>query len=374
MDTPHRQAMALADQALIAKNKGELKLAIELTKEALALEKAEAYRFADQKDYEPTRSVLFRSAAVLALECGQNREAEQLACDGLTGNPPSAIADELRSILDESNFHRHLELKGIILGEESMQVSFAGNALGAAGMAPISVVQFKITQILSTLYRTVERIMDYPFREGDLDRKTKALVRPFMSPARAGSFAFTLQVGTSQDNQTSFPGMSFGEKVINELLDCLELADKRDVDGLASKINDGKYFRNFRMLAKKIAPDGNRITTVGFTALRQRQQREVALRTVLVEDIPSEPEFFALDQEQSQILSLEGVLKVANDKKKRKGQIELVDSKGESYKIMVPKEAMNDIVRPHFNQEVKVIVKRERKDFSYIDIDLIEED
>ena len=373
IDTPHREAMALADQALKAKNNGELELAIELTKKALELEKSEAYRFADQKDHEPTRSVLFRSAAVLALECGKNREAEQLACEGLAGKPPSSIADELRSILDESNFKRHLELNGIILGEESMQVSLAGNVLGV-GEAPIGIVRFKIDQITSLLYRTVERIIGRPFREGDLDRKTKALLKPYMSVARAGSFAFTLKVGTTQDNQTIFPGMSFGEKVINELLDCIELADKRDMENLSSKINDEKYFRNFRMLANKIAPDGNRIITVGFTTLKQHQRREVAMRTVLIEDIPSEAEFFVLDQTPGQLIHLEGILKSANDKQKRRGIIELVDDKNVPHKILVPKEAMTDIVRPYFNQEVKITVMSEGKKFSYIDIEPIEEE
>jgi hypothetical protein len=371
-DTPHRQAMALSDQALIAKNNGELERAIELTEKALELEKAEAFRFADQKDYEPTRSVLFRSAAVLALECGKNREAEQLACEGLAGNPPSPIAEELRSILDESNFKRHLNLNGVILGEESMQVSFAGNALGV-GLAPVNIVQYKISQILSVIYRTVERLMKCPFREGELDRKTKALVMPFMSPARVGSYAFTLKVGTTEENQTSFPGMSFGEKVLNELLDCVELVDKKDVEGLSSKIRDERYLRNFKMLAKTIAPDGNRITTVGFTALKQRQKREVALRTALVDYIPSDPEFFVIGQPTSKVLYLEGILKAANDKQRTRGIIELVDDKGEPYKIVVPKEAMNDIVRPHFNQEVMITVKCEGKKFNYIDIKSLEE-
>jgi hypothetical protein len=54
---------------------------------------------AEQLDFEPTRSVLHRSAASLAVECLQLREAERLIGQALAGNPPPDIADELRDLL-----------------------------------------------------------------------------------------------------------------------------------------------------------------------------------------------------------------------------------------------------------------------------------
>jgi hypothetical protein len=50
---------------------------------------------------EPTHSVLHRSAAVLALECSELREAERLIGRALAGNPPVDIANELRDLLLE---------------------------------------------------------------------------------------------------------------------------------------------------------------------------------------------------------------------------------------------------------------------------------
>jgi hypothetical protein len=43
--------------------------------------------------------VLHRSAASLAIECAQLREAERLIGRALAGNPPADIADELRDLL-----------------------------------------------------------------------------------------------------------------------------------------------------------------------------------------------------------------------------------------------------------------------------------
>jgi hypothetical protein len=54
---------------------------------------------ADQFDFEPTRSILHRSAATIAVECSLLREAERLIGRALSGNPPADIADELRDLL-----------------------------------------------------------------------------------------------------------------------------------------------------------------------------------------------------------------------------------------------------------------------------------
>ncbi|OAD22641.1 hypothetical protein THIOM_001545 [Candidatus Thiomargarita nelsonii] len=50
-------------------------------------------------EIEPTRSVLFRSAACLALDFDDYREAERMIAFGLSGNPPLEILEELRELL-----------------------------------------------------------------------------------------------------------------------------------------------------------------------------------------------------------------------------------------------------------------------------------
>ena len=50
-----------------------------------------------------TRSVLYRSAATLALDAGETQEARRLAECGLAGAPPAEIADELREVLVQCN-------------------------------------------------------------------------------------------------------------------------------------------------------------------------------------------------------------------------------------------------------------------------------
>lgn len=68
---------------------------------AMAFEKEqEAALLADfMQNPEPGLSILYRSAASLALQCGKLREAERLVAKALSGNPPSEIAIELRDLL-----------------------------------------------------------------------------------------------------------------------------------------------------------------------------------------------------------------------------------------------------------------------------------
>lgn len=68
---------------------------------AIAFEKEqEAALLADfLQNPEPGLSILYRSAASLALQCGKLREAERLVAKALSGNPPSDIAIELRDLL-----------------------------------------------------------------------------------------------------------------------------------------------------------------------------------------------------------------------------------------------------------------------------------
>ena len=92
----HQQAMELAEQAFIARRHDDPAAARSFAFRAYQLEKCAA----DESQTEPTRSVLYRSAATLALDCGEYRDAERLVATALAGSPPEPIANELREVLD----------------------------------------------------------------------------------------------------------------------------------------------------------------------------------------------------------------------------------------------------------------------------------
>jgi hypothetical protein len=100
----HKEAMDLAEMAFVAKLKGDPESAENLLREAYKKESDSAKLLVDEYDFEPTRSILFRSAASLAMECNDLQGAEELIAFGLSGNPPEEIAEELRDLLEKVNF------------------------------------------------------------------------------------------------------------------------------------------------------------------------------------------------------------------------------------------------------------------------------
>lgn len=93
----HKEAMEMIDKAHMAGQRGTKVDVQDLTYRAFQLEKKAASLI--EKEFEPTRSVLHRSAAVLAIECGEIFEAEQLIEAGLDGNPPDEIVEELKDLM-----------------------------------------------------------------------------------------------------------------------------------------------------------------------------------------------------------------------------------------------------------------------------------
>lgn len=88
----HREAMRLVQQLLVLKeSKGDDVAKNSLLAKAFELEFEAAMSLGSQFDKEPARSILFRSAAALAIDCGKWKEAEKLIYFGLAGNVPEMI-------------------------------------------------------------------------------------------------------------------------------------------------------------------------------------------------------------------------------------------------------------------------------------------
>jgi len=102
----HREAMGLADAAMAARLRGNADEAARLTRDSYLQEREAASLVADRLDFEPTRAVLHRSAATLAIECGELADAVDLLRVALAGKPPDYIAAEVRELLRELHCRR----------------------------------------------------------------------------------------------------------------------------------------------------------------------------------------------------------------------------------------------------------------------------
>lgn len=106
IDELHQKAMELADEAFYAKREQDLESAQAKYLKAFEYEQAAAMLLVNEYELEPTRSVLFRSAACLLLNLPfpkneHFRQAERMIAYGLSGNTPEEIAEELREAWGE---------------------------------------------------------------------------------------------------------------------------------------------------------------------------------------------------------------------------------------------------------------------------------
>ena len=113
IQTLHQQAMNLAEAAAVARLRGAIEQAAQLTRQAFEQEVQAANLVASVLDAEPTRSVLHRSAASLAIECGELRAEEHLIATALSGSPPPEIAEELKDLFIQINLSQYLKRQGI---------------------------------------------------------------------------------------------------------------------------------------------------------------------------------------------------------------------------------------------------------------------
>lgn len=97
--TLHHEAMAALDESTLSKRRGRPVEAERFLCRAKELE-VQAAR-AVSLGNEPMRSVLFRSAATLALDVGELQEARSLAMEGLSGGPPEEIEKELVTLITQ---------------------------------------------------------------------------------------------------------------------------------------------------------------------------------------------------------------------------------------------------------------------------------
>jgi hypothetical protein len=159
----HRKAMILAQDAYITLLQGDEVEALRLYESAFELEREAALTLVSDESKEPTRSVLFRSAASLAVKCKRFREAEKMVALGLAGNPPEEIANESRDLYEDINFFRHLELKDTELDSTEFLLSFSGNEVG---FGKINSREFlnRYEAIEKLTYRTAERKLKVAYR------------------------------------------------------------------------------------------------------------------------------------------------------------------------------------------------------------------
>ena len=94
----HDVAMGIVSDILIGPHINKADVDDKLFRVALKLETEAADKVPKKKESEPSRSILYRSAATIAYRCREYAEAKRLIAEGLSGWPPPEIEKELKDL------------------------------------------------------------------------------------------------------------------------------------------------------------------------------------------------------------------------------------------------------------------------------------
>jgi len=219
-------------------------------------------------------------------------------------------------------------------------------------MAPAHEFLPRVQTVESLLTRTVERQWKLPFREQSRPKKEiREKVQLYLSTPRAASFAITIRVGRAF-RQTNL--LDTGENVVLEFLECLHLFSEDKREELLARIPDKAYLLNFLHQARRLAPDGERITAIGFTVADGGHFPSVALRG------PMSIDWFTRNGDSETTVTFDGVLTQAK-KDRRENVIGVRRDKGGVDTVHVPPGLMNDIVRPLWDRRVRINGRNKKK-------------
>ncbi|EDN68796.1 conserved hypothetical protein [Beggiatoa sp. PS] len=114
----HEQAMILSDQAMVARHRGENERAIVLSRQAFEYESQAAALIPNDKNAEPTRSILYCSAASIAYDAQELWKAQQLIVEGLSGYPSPYIKKTLKSLYDKIHTELQNQVKTLTVRQK----------------------------------------------------------------------------------------------------------------------------------------------------------------------------------------------------------------------------------------------------------------
>ncbi len=368
-DKHHSSSEKLASDAESALRAGDLALASMLYKQAASEEAAAFDALASDKNR--TKGITAVSAVALNYKARDYVVAEKLAHRYLASSELTNFAEnQLRNLLHSIWSSNAAERAGVKFVAGDVLVSVKGGQVVYGG-APLDLIVRKVGGIQSVLFRTVEMMLDKPFRKrGGPPSDIQSMFRPWLFQAPAGSYQFAVrmqepdQAGLFDDDRPRIEGVT--AKFFSVLR-----AASRDPEGeLPVVVPDAEYRSAFLSLSRDLAPAGRTfesielrdastasepLVTFGATT---RQELSEALRKM-------KPKARSTDE----AIDISGTLRALH---LDEDWLEVVTNDASPIHIVGATDALDDVVGPMVNRRVIVSVVRRGSKTVYRDIELDE--
>ena len=181
----HNSAMDLFELGLLTARAGKSAQSRRLFNEALEKETAAADSVAADYELEPTRSILHRSAASMALRIGDVQKAKQYIESGLAGKVPEDIKGEM------------VVLRQQILVLEAATTDY--RLKPPRGLTPIEQISRRFRSTAPVDITGLARALGLAVRQGDLGPQAVGEIFPDLY--RGGPSGYTIRVNASDSRR-----------------------------------------------------------------------------------------------------------------------------------------------------------------------------
>lgn len=351
-----------ADRAFRAGDSSQAMLlyakAAELEQQALAVVDATKAR---------TRGITAVSAVSLWYKAVHYERAEQLAYSMLADPSLQQFArSELRNLVQAiwTEGSKKAANVGFLPGQ--VFVSVKGGEIITGG-APLDLVVEKVQTIQAMFYRTIEFIRDMPLRpRGAPMRDIQESCRPWLFQAAPGSYQFSVAI--QEPKQLDF----FREDtrpdlVARQFLDILKATSSEDQQQLETLVPKEDYRNVFLKLSRNLAPTGKSFDSIEFrsatgdASIALTPEARTVMNQTLKKNRPVDAQGSQASEEQ-----LTGVLRAVDLDK----DFLDVTVDGHHFHVIGLGDAMDDVIGPMVNRNVKVLVVRGKGSIRFRDIEL----
>jgi hypothetical protein len=255
----HDEAMALVDKAREVERTGDKNGSTVLLREAYRLEREAAGSLDAIADSEPTRTVLFRSAASLAFQAEDYQEACNLAFDGLTGNSPEEHTTELLEIASDAKFRSQLISQNFRVSTAQVTVILRGPRV-SIGLAPARQTASILGRVEALLRMRVDSLFRDKIGAAGMEWPVGNAKQfdVFMRPLAAEEFAVSFQLGI-HEQLSLFGTASPGDRILGDFM--------RDLQKVISGHAVGAELEKFSAAVGKLEPDGKEVTSIEITSV-----------------------------------------------------------------------------------------------------------
>ena len=356
----HNEAMEAYDEAMSAKRLGAMDEFRQFAEVALRLETEAALDYAATDDpQEPTRSIFFKGAAVIAMQLNEAAKAVSLAGQGLHACSEPVLRNERVSIIKQAHFVLTLaESDGVEISSNKFNFSIDGSDVGN-GFAREDVFKAAFDSFITLVKRTYQRLQGVKFNSAS---SKSASLPIFVSVPIAGSFAVDVHLGDYINPELDgFKNETNLAATVEDVVICLEAVEENNLAVVRERIQDDVYYANFVALARKLRPKNEGMSIVKVVG----KTKIFSQSAVLTNKARSIQDLLVADKKQEHTVEVRGLLRVASKKGQGREVVEICDREGIWHRAHVPEELMADIVRPLWDKRVVAVIKKSPRGRGY---------